>query len=530
MAAEKSSRHARSSNLRSLGGAALVYFGLLFLALALFALAEFLEAAPGESTGPLLWLAGLDGAAAMESVGGAAQIVAGVLAIAITVVAIVVELAANRYTHRITQLFVREPISIMVMSFFVLTTVLCVWVSTTPGPPDIANSRVPHASLILTMAMVTSSLLMLLPYFAFVFRFLTPTQVVQRIEQQAARSIGRATRAMRPGMRAAAIEAIEELEDIARGARQHSDRTIAMAAIEALRQLLEDYEPMRERLPDRWFYVDGPLLQDLDFVSMDRSVVAELVAEKMWFETKILRQYHSIFTESLIVARDLANLIALNTQRIGVAAAHNHSALLQVSIRFFNSYLRAAINARDLRTAYYVLQQYRLLCEAVMKAGRTDVALQIVNHFRYYGQQAFNQSQGFLLEVVAYDVAQIVEFAVTSGHEGAGALVDLFLEIDRAEHGTDQEERLRGVRRCQVQLATFFLERGDEVTARRIFADMQNEQADRLIAVRDELLADERPQYWEFTDRGVNFSYLPPNRRMFVAPFFAWFGSRVSDG
>jgi hypothetical protein len=510
------------------GGAALVYFGLLLLALVLFAMAEYLEAAPGELPGPFAWLVRLDSDAAMASVGNAAQVVAGVLAIAITVVAIVVELAANRYTHRITQLFVREPVNLLVMSFFVLTTVLCVWVSTTPGTLDVTTARVPHAGLILTMAMVTSSLLVLLPYFAFVFRFLTPNQVVQGIERQAVRSIARATREMRPGMRAAAIEAIEELEDIARGARQHSDRSIAMAAIEALRQLLEDYEPMREQLPARWFDVDGPLLRDPDFVSMDRSVVADLAAERMWFETKILRQYHSIFTESLVVARDLANLIALNTRRIGASAAHEHPALLRVVVRFFNSYLRAAINARDLRTAYYVLQQYRLMCEAVMEAGRADVAFEIVNHFRYYGQHAFTQGQGFLLEVVAYDVAQIVEFAVESGHEGAAAMVDLFLEIDRAEHGADQEERLRGIRRCQVQLATFFLERGDEVTARRIFADMENERSERLIAVRDELLAEGRPQYWEFTDRGVNFSYLPPKRRAFVEPFFAWFGSRLT--
>ena len=40
---------------------------------------------------------------ALALLAGSAQVVAGVLAILITVVAIVVELAANRYTHRITR-------------------------------------------------------------------------------------------------------------------------------------------------------------------------------------------------------------------------------------------------------------------------------------------------------------------------------------------------------------------------------------------------------------------------------------------
>ena len=513
----------------NVGGAALVFFGLLAVALLIFAGADYLEAAPGEIRGPLDWLARLDGAAAMERIASAAEVVAGVLAIAITVVAIVVELAANRYTHRITQLFVEAPTNFLVMGFFVLTTILCVWVSTTPGTVDIQASRIPHAGLILTMGMVTACLLMLLPYFAFVFRFLSPTNVITRIKEQAVSAISAATRHMRPGMRANAIAAVEELEDIAHGAREHSDRTISMTSVEALRQLLADYEPMRDNLPPRWFEIDGPLLQDPDFVSMDRTVVAELVSERLWFETKVLRQYHSIFSESLITARDIANLVALNTRRIGVDSATERPALLGLTVRFFNSYLRAAINARDLRTAYYVLQQYRLLGEATFSADRGELGLEIASHFRYYGQQALSQGQGFLLEVVAYDVAQLVEFAVDHGREEAGALVDLFLEVDRETDSPGQEERLRGVRRCQVQLATFFLERGDEVSARRIFADMEDERTERLTAVRDELLTETRPQYWEFTDRGVNFSYLPPSRRALVEPFFSWFGTRLDD-
>jgi hypothetical protein len=36
-------------------------------------------------------------------------------------------------------------------------------------------------------------------------------------------------------------------------------------------------------------------------------------------------------------------------------------------------------------------------------------------------------------------------------------------------------------------------------------------------------LAENRTQYWEFTDRGVNFSYLSPARREHLARFFSWF-------
>jgi len=513
---------------RNAGWAAFVFFGLLAVSLALFALAAWLEARPGETPGPADWLARLDGPSAIAGVASAAEVVAGVLAIAITVVAIVVELAANRYTHRIMQLFVREPTNIAVMGFFVLTTVLCVWVSTTPGSVASGEARLPHAGLLLTMAMVTACLLMLLPYFAFVSRFLSPVRIVERIADQARAAFERGVRGFVPGTRASVIEAIEELQDIAHGARAHDDHGIAMAAVGAMRDLLSDYQEVRDRLPDRWFEMDGSLLHDVDFVSMDPTVVADLVAERLWFETKVLRQFHTLFVASLVRARDIANLVALDTRRVGTDAAEDHPDLLRLCVRFFNSYLRAAINARDLRTAYYVLQQYRLLCEAVLQRGRSEVALAITEHFRTYGQEALGQDQGFLLEVVAYDVGQLVEFAVEHELPEAGALLDLFLEVDREPHGPGDEVRLRGVRRCQVQLATFFLERGDEVSARRIFADMEDEQAERLLAIREELLGEERAQYWEFTDRGVNFSYLPPARRALVEPFFSWFGPRLA--
>ena len=57
---------------------------------------------------PSLWLTELDIAAAFDILSNSAEVLAGVLAVAITVVAIVVELAATRYTHRITRLFVTE--------------------------------------------------------------------------------------------------------------------------------------------------------------------------------------------------------------------------------------------------------------------------------------------------------------------------------------------------------------------------------------------------------------------------------------
>jgi hypothetical protein len=508
---------------------AAVAFGLiLVLAIVLFAVSAWLEGV-GEvlRSDPAAWWSRLDRQAALDAISSAAEVVAGVLAVAITVVAIVVELAANRYTPKISNLFVRHPTNAMVMGFFVLTTIQCVWVSSSLGRPVPEGALIPYASLGLCMGMVTLCLLLLLPYFAFVFHFLSPRSIVRRIQRQALRCFERARLQQRPALLQQAVEAIEELVDIGRSARDQSDLGIAMESVNALRDLVLAYEEPRGGV-EKLAMVEM-LARDTDFISLDPGVRDDLIEQGLWLQAKVLRQYHALFSESLGRAREISHLISLNTVRIGASAVPGRPSLLALCVQFFNSYLRAAINAGDLRTSYYVLHQYRSLSEEALRKGAEGAALEIAGHFRFYGLLGYQQGQPFLLEVAAYDLAHLVEFALTEAPAVVDPLLDLFLRVDEEGESREQETRLRGVRRAQVQLATLFLVRGDQARARRIFDDMRYERPERLASVREELLAETRLQYWEFTDRGVNFSYLPPEQRQRVDDFFAWFDATAPD-
>ena len=89
--------------------------------------------------------------AAANTLSNAGEVVAAVLAIALTVVAIIVELASNRYTHRVTELFVAEPTNFIVMGLFVVTAVQSLWVVMTidaavsGGPHDLKQQAVADA-------------------------------------------------------------------------------------------------------------------------------------------------------------------------------------------------------------------------------------------------------------------------------------------------------------------------------------------------------------------------------------------------
>ncbi len=464
-----------------------------------------------------------DSAAATLS--NAAEVVASVLAIAITVVAIVVELSANRYTHRITELFVSEPINFAVMGLFVITALQAVWFSLVFDSAEHFQHFIPYAGITVTMLLLTTCLLILLPYFAFVFAFLDPLRIVERIRVHSLRAINRKPGQNVPSRQHEAVRGIEQLTDVALNAMQHKDKRISMASIDALKDLVVDYQTSRHQLSHTWFQVEGELAHNPDFVSLAPHMVADISARRVWLEMKVLRQYQTLFNNGLVVMRDIDYLVAINTRLIGEQAVRDsHDELMDVCMRFFNTYMRATINKPDVRTAYNVLNQYRLLAEAMLRAGDNERVVEIARYFKYYGQTSFSHQLPFVLETVAYDLCTLSELAFELGSPARESLVRILLEVDSESETKVQEVSLRGVRKAQVKLATYFLFQNEERWARRIYEDMSGEPRERLASIRDELLRADTSEFWEVSDRGVNFDYLVPERRAKLGEFFAWFG------
>jgi hypothetical protein len=303
---------------------------------------------------------------------------------------------------------------------------------------------------------------------------------------------------------------------------EHSDRAIAMASVNALAELLFEYEELRSELPVRWFQLSDVVRRDPDFISLAPSALNEIERDGLWVQYKVFHQYLSLMRHSVPDSHDVANLIAINTQKVGARAAHDHPELISQCSRCFNTYLRITLRAGDARTSSYLFNQYRLLAENLIDAGDLDAVREIGGRFRFYGVLAHTMGQSFLLENVAHDVVQLIEKCVALESPLVDDLIDLLLDLDQEIKQESQEETLMGVRRAQMQLATLFIARNDEPRARRIAADLSDERPERLARIRTGLMAEQESQYWEFTPRGANFAYLEPDRRQHLATLFAW--------
>ncbi|MBS1119171.1 MAG: hypothetical protein H6Q90_1399 [Deltaproteobacteria bacterium] len=504
-----------------LGGIAL----LGFIAFYLFDSAYTGGPAAVETDGAITRYMKLDADYIGDALPGLAGMTAAVLGIVITVVSLLVQLTSERYTG-VAQMFLRDRTNVTVMAYYVVTCVVGVATSLA-----LHKEHVPRASVFAVMIATGFGLLMMLPYFSYVFRFLAPTNLVARIERQATDDVVAAATEQDPDAimlgQAPAIAALEELTDITSNSISGKDKIIASRAVDAIKDFVVRYLDVKDRAQPSWFKIGEGIRGNPDFVAMDPESLTELEADRIWLEWKALRQYLGIYAEAQSEMPDINYLIAIDTRYVGEAAlARNNRRVVELSLRFMNSYLRAALNARAVRTAYNVLNQYRLLVETMIKSGADDLAMEGVRHMIYYGRTSYDMQLGFVTETVAYDVSALCEFAHAQkhGNDLDDKMLAMFLELDQPLRLKRQEAGLQGIRKAQIKLACYYLAVGADARAQRIAADMAGEDRDRLQLIREQLGKVESKEFWEVIDRGRNFEYMPPRQKDQMERFFALVG------
>jgi len=483
---------------------------------------------------------------ARNTLNGLGEVMAAVLGLALTVSSIIVQLAATRFTPHITSLFFRARTNLLVLGFFVTATVFVVWVNF-----SISATYVPRWGVLFSMLLMTASLLLLFPYFAYVFDFLDPEKIVGRITANGLYACtpirGRAAQAV-DRRQLQSIEAVEHLTNIGLNALQQKDKNIASNAIDALCHFAVLYGETKAGMLQDWHKVAQWNRQSPDFVSLSAEAIEDLSERRTWLEWKVLRQYQMIFGEGLSQIKDVCYLIAIDTRRLGEAAARrNDLQALDLAIKFFNTYLRATFNANDIRTAYNTLHQYRQLGEMIVYEGRAIIrraasrsereqleareraeilerrAIDIARFMRYYSGVAFQRGMVFIAEVIAHDIGTLCAEAFRAKSACHQKLLNYFLAVDDVTESADQQKALGGVRLAQIKLATNYLLHGAVHLAKQVADDMAGEDHRRLRGMWQKLARLDDREFWEVNDRGVNFEYLPPEQKAVLPRFFAWF-------
>jgi len=447
--------------------------------------------------------------------------VVATLGIILTVIVIIVQLSAERYTG-VAMMFLRDPVHVLVLSFYIVASLCAVWLSVA-----LRADFVPRSLLLFVMSLTSLGLAIMLPYFAYTFWFLEPGNIVERLRARASRlsqrGLGAVSVAEVEVVQVEFLRQIEEITDIANNSVDGRDRIIAVNAVDALRDFLIDYAAVRPDGPSRWYRIGEALACNPGFIGTERQLLGEVEARTLWVEWTILREYLGIYREAMGAMSEVNGTIAINTRYIGEMAARiGREDLVRIVMRFLNVYIQLAIHKKQSELCCDTMRQYRMLIENLLQLGKDRTACEGVSFLCYYGYIAFDAELPTITETVAFDVARLCEYAHANRFAGENRILHRLLDLDEQGPvgGRQQQRSLRGVRCAQTKLALYYLTAGEPAKARMIADDMRDMEIRELRELRADMIQTPPPHFWEAVDRGRILHYLTDAERAQFDAFF----------
>jgi hypothetical protein len=196
--------------------------------------------------------------------------------------------------------------------------------------------------------------------------------------------------------------------------------------------------------------------------------VDEANAAHTWVEAKLLSQLRQMLGSAVSRMHDVTSAVAKALRRFGVEdGVRTDPRLRELTVDYFNTFVRRALNARDVRAVFIIFDQYRIYATDLLDDD-PELVLEIAYYFTYYGQVARDMGQPFVVDSTAHDLGHLVRAAWEMKSPVAPPLLEIFLGyVDAAE-------------------------------------------LDRL---HRELMAVRREKYWEVNERRMNMDYVPEPQR-----------------
>jgi hypothetical protein len=483
-------------------------FGLALIGFALFFAAEFFlewRSAGYPGRDGLSWAAAGNPAKLVDTLSPIARAYNNLLAMLIATIGFAIPLTANMHTPKLIEMFLRDRINRLVLTFIAFGAAHVLWVSYIIGPRFAPTWAVAGA---VYLALVGWAVL--IPYFFYVVRFIDPSRLVTRLRDASTQIVEHAAR-RRGDPEAAQQELatrIGQIGTITIKSLDRNDRDVAAEGAWALKVLLDHYGRYKARMPREWFVVDRA-----DFVGFSEQALEMLVESRTWYEMKVLQQLELAFLRAMHGPTDT---VAVFSDALRVIACRSHDRhdeqALRLEIRFFNNFLRESIRRGELRAVYDVLHQYRQLARAIIE--RDDLVEEIGRHFTYYAGMARTYGMVFAPQLAVFDLGYITRRAYASQRRAAPALLEQVLALP---HRTGADVHSMAVK-AKLILGAYFIETQHEAEAELVRKNLRDVDAEELERAEADLLSADR-SFFEVTDRQHNLEYVPPERRESLVRF-----------
>ncbi|HEY1816707.1 MAG TPA: DUF2254 family protein [Kofleriaceae bacterium] len=422
-----------------------------------------------------------------------------VLAMLLATIGLAIPLTANMHTPKLIEMFLRDRVNQVVLSFMALGAANTLWVDYMVGP-----EFAPTWAIAAVVCFALVGWAMVLPYFFYVVRFVDPSQLVIRLRNETERIVEDvAERGLDPvGAQTEISRRLNQLGTLIIKSLDRNDRDVAAEGAWAIKMIYEHYGKLKSRMPKEWFAVDRA-----DFVGLSDEALEMLSEARTWYEMKCLQQIEHGFLRALADANDTVSTFSDVTRVIAIRAEGNHDEpTIRLCVRFFNNYLREAIKARNLRAVYDVFHQYRRLGRELV--DRPELLRDLGAHFAYYGVMARTYGMVFAPQLVLFDLGYVTRRAYERASPAAPDLLTIVLGMP---HRTGSDLHKMAVK-AKLILGGFFVWRELTDEARAVRENLVDVDRAEIARAEQQLLAADR-SFFEVTDRQLNLEFVPLERR-----------------
>jgi hypothetical protein len=427
------------------------------------------------------------------------------VAVVFTTVSIAVPLTANMYSLKFLEFFLKDRVNsgmLLLAAAVALNTILVQYAT--------KDDFVPMFALNVHFALLSLAFILLFPYLYYLFRFLHPNTLLERLASECTHHLDLATRRRNglPEHRRHVSESFEHVANIAVRSVDRLDRNTAIESVHVLEDLAARYRAHKPRLPADWFEAEKEL-----FLSFSSAAVDEANASRSWVEMKLLSQLRQMLGSALTRMHDVTSAVAKALRRFGLAeGVRSDPRLRELTVEYFNTFIRRALNARDVRSVFILFDQYRILAEELL-ADDPELVLEIADYFAYYGQIARDMQLTFVVDAAAHDLGALVRHAWDAESQVADRLLASFLGYDGAGS--------LGVAKAQAILGSYFVMTDRSAAAGQVKERLRLLESARLDRLASELMAVRREKYWEVNERRMNMEWVPDAQRERLREFLA---------
>ena len=258
----------------------------------------------------------------------------------------------------------------------------------------------------------------------------------------------------------------------------------------------------------------------------------DLASRRTWLEWKVLRQFREVFGEALTTMPDIDDVVAIDTRYVGEAALARRRPRGAGADREVHEH----VPARDAQRPRRAHRVQRAQPVPPARRGAAGDARRRGTQRRWSTSPATSSttrssrttcSLPFVTETVAYDLCALCEVA-SDLERRLPRPPARSLPRDRpgARDAGRRRPALRGVRKAQVKLASYYLLHERRARARahlRRHGAASRPSACARSATRCSAITSK--DFWEIVDRGTNFDYLSDERKAKLREFFSGFAS-----